>query len=69
MKLSQLRRLGFDKSEHIPFTDRFRVGCSQCEALCINGIPTHESRCGNQKYECKGCDTLIDHPGYCQDCR
>ena len=37
--------LGFDQTEHIPFTKRYRVRCSQCEALCINGIPCHETGC------------------------
>jgi len=45
MKLAQLKSLGFDKSYHIPFTKSFHVECSQCEALCINGIPTHETGC------------------------
>jgi hypothetical protein len=44
---------GFDRSEPIGRDDsgRFvrgvRVRCSQCEALCINGIATHEQGCPN----------------------
>jgi len=51
MKLNDLRNLGFDKSYHVPFTKQFHVGCSQCEALCINGIPCHETGCLNEKKE------------------
>ena len=46
-KVEQLRQMGFDNAEHVPFTKRWRVRCSQCEALVINGYPTHEQRCPN----------------------
>ncbi len=69
MNLAQLRLLGFDESEHIPFTNRYRVKCSQCQACTVNGIPCHETECPNQKHECKGCNALIDHKGYCADCQ
>jgi len=68
MKLATLRQLGFDGSYHVPFTKSYHVNCSQCQALCINGYPTHETGCPNQVFECKGCDTLINYKGYCQDC-
>ena len=46
------------------------VGCSQCEALVINGLACHETGCPNQTYECKGCDAEVSRPGaYCQDCQ
>lgn len=44
---------GFDQSERIErddygrFSSRVRVRCSQCEALVINGMATHENRCPN----------------------
>ena len=47
MKLKELRELGFDNSYHIPFTKEFHVGCSQCDAMFINGIPCHETGCPN----------------------
>jgi hypothetical protein len=47
-RLQQLRDLGFDLSRHIPFTKAHRVRCSQCEALVISGVATHESGCPNQ---------------------
>ena len=50
-KPSKLQRLidrGFDRSEHIPFTSSWRIRCSQCEALVINGIPAHERGCPNE---------------------
>ena len=39
--------LGFDKGS---------AGCSSCQALSINGQPTHETGCPNQTHICKGCD-------------
>ena len=68
MKLNELRRMGFDNSYHVAFTKSFTVRCSQCEALCINGIATHETGCVNTKHECKGCNNIIDYRGYCEDC-
>lgn len=44
----QLHDQGFDESSHIPFTKHYRVKCSQCEALTINGVPCHETGCPNQ---------------------
>lgn len=45
--IQQLYAQGFDRSEVVPFESRWRVRCSQCEALCINGIPCHETGCPN----------------------
>jgi len=44
-----LRRLGFDRSEYIRSTGYWHIGCSQCEAICINGVPCHERGCPNQR--------------------
>ena len=38
---------GFDRTAHIPFTKRYRIRCSQCEALVINNLPCHETGCPN----------------------
>jgi hypothetical protein len=46
-RLQQLIDQGFDRSSIIPFEGRWRVRCSQCEALVINGTPTHERGCPN----------------------
>ena len=46
-KVEQLCRLGFDQSYAIPFEKAWKIRCSQCEALCINGVPTHEHGCPN----------------------
>lgn len=43
--LQRLRDAGFDLSAAIPFEKGYRVRCSQCEALVINGIPCHERGC------------------------
>jgi hypothetical protein len=40
---------GFDKSEINEDTEGVVIICSQCEALVINGTPTHESSCPNKK--------------------
>ncbi len=45
--LESLETRGFDKS-WITTTNEVRVGCSQCEALAINGRACHEQRCPNQ---------------------
>jgi hypothetical protein len=48
MKLSRVQRLrdaGFDQSYPIPFEHSWKVRCSQCEALVINGIACHETGC------------------------
>jgi hypothetical protein len=67
--LQVLKQSGFDESYNIPLTKRYKVKCSQCEALCINNYPTHERGCPNQRYECKGCNATLDYKGYCQDCQ
>lgn len=69
MNLNQLRSLGFNDSYNIPFTSQYKVVCSQCNALCINGYPTHETGCSNSKYECKGCSNIVEvYNSYCRDC-
>lgn len=47
-RIKQIKALGFDKSYHIKFTKSYHIECSQCEALCINGTPTHETGCPNE---------------------
>jgi hypothetical protein len=48
-RVGSLRARGFDKSRHIPGTRRWHVGCSQCQAMTINGIPVHERGCPNER--------------------
>lgn len=70
MTLAALQARGFDLSMHVPFTPTFNVRCSCCEALVINGAPTHERGCPNAKHECNGCSALIPvNQRYCEDCR
>lgn len=69
MSLQSLRARGFDLSAHIPFTRNYRIGCSSCEALAINGHATHERGCPNDRHECEGCNELIPvRQKYCADC-
>lgn len=53
--IRELHRRGFDKSKAIPFEKAAWLGCSQCEALAINGIPTHERGCPNKPSVCREC--------------
>jgi hypothetical protein len=70
MNLAQLRTLGFEGSSHIPFSSQYRVRCHNCEALVINGIPTHETGCPEAKHECAGCNEIIpSRQRYCETCR
>jgi hypothetical protein len=69
MTLEMLRARGFDRSRHVPFTKTFRIGCSTCAALAINGVPCHERGCPNETFECKGCSATVARRGtYCEDC-
>lgn len=45
---ASLRNRGFDQSYYDKDSGAYRVKCSQCEALCINGTATHEHGCPNQ---------------------
>jgi hypothetical protein len=68
MKLDRLIELGFDRS-YDAGKGVNKVKCSQCEVMIINGTPTHESGCPNVKYECRGCDAIVERRGsYCEDC-
>jgi hypothetical protein len=55
---ASLIRRGFDKSHPIPFERGARVGCSQCQALCINGVACHEHGCPNIVPTCRECGNL-----------
>ena len=67
--LSNLRLLGFDESKHVPFTTNYRVHCSACAALAVNGQPTHETGCERTMHECSGCNEIIPaRQRYCATC-
>lgn len=44
-RLKSLRQLGFDETKRSG--QGYRVRCSQCQAMVINGVPTHERGCPN----------------------
>jgi hypothetical protein len=46
--LASLKARGFDRSRVRPFERGASVGCSQCEALVINGVACHETGCTNK---------------------
>ena len=58
--MASLTARGFDRGER---------GCSQCEALSINGVACHETGCPNAMHECEECETLLPR-GYrlCDSC-
>jgi hypothetical protein len=61
--------LGFDRT-CILREGFLKVRCSQCEALFINGIATHEHGCPNALHECQGCNELVPvNVRYCEECR
>ena len=47
-RLATFKMMGFDLTENVPFTKRYRIGCSQCQAMAINGVACHEHGCPNQ---------------------
>lgn len=49
MTLEQLERLGFDKCDQAPQGKHVRVGCTQCNAAVIQGVPCHEKGCPNAR--------------------
>ena len=46
MSLTQLKKMGFDKSRKSSGGYN-KVACSQCEAMVINGVGCHERGCPN----------------------
>lgn len=70
MNLQTLQSKGFDRSAHtFGRPTLLSVACSQCEALVINGTPTHEPGCPHATHECRGCNAQIPmRQRYCGDC-
>lgn len=48
-RVARLRDEGFDQSWYNPRDQTWKVRCSQCEAVVINGHPCHERGCPNEK--------------------
>lgn len=68
-RLHSLRAQGFDQSYRVR-TGQYRVACSQCEALVINGMACHETGCSHDRHECAGCNALIPiNQHWCHDCQ
>jgi len=68
-QIEALRLAGFDRTTHVPFTRSYRVACSSCAALVINGMPAHETGCSNQTHECRGCNASVPaRVRYCEAC-
>lgn len=69
-RIQELEARGFDACGPLD-TGGIRVGCTQCEALVIQGTPCHERGCRNAMRECSGCNNLIPalkFRRFCEDC-
>lgn len=67
LRLDGLQAAGFDRS--FASGPHIYPRCSQCQALVVNGIATHESGCPNAVHECRGCDALVPaSQRWCEDC-
>ena len=68
LSLDWLAVRGFDNSREVGRLHT-QPGCTQCEALCINGIATHEAGCPNATHECSGCWSQVPvRVKYCEGC-
>ena len=71
--LQRLKAEGFDRSTMvlgIVGRPSWRVRCSQCDALVINGTATHEAGCPRQTRECAGCNAIVSgRARYCAECQ
>ena len=44
---TRLWRMGFNRCSSVRGDPHVRVGCSQCQATAVNGVPIHEAGCPN----------------------
>ena len=51
IKAQELRSQGFDKTHVDRSSGNVRFGCSQCQAMAVNGVAIHERGCPNEKYD------------------
>lgn len=63
--LDDLRFMGFDESHNVRFTSGYKVKCSCCSAMVINGVPTHERGCPNQLVKCRECGSMVKKGEVC----
>lgn len=67
--LAQLIARGFDDAYIVEDGSAICPKCSQCEALVINGLATHEAGCPNARRECRGCNAMIPvNQKWCEGC-
>jgi hypothetical protein len=53
---SGLRARGFDRCSSNGVGAGYRVRCSQCQAMCVNGVAIHERGCPNERYPAEDTD-------------
>jgi len=46
---ASLRRRGFDNSSYDRESKAYRVRCSQCHSMVVNGTAIHERGCPNER--------------------
>lgn len=68
--LRELEAHGFDRSAELQDSPgKYRVRCSECDALVVQGVATHERGCPNRTHECAECWTQIPAgQRICEDC-
>lgn len=67
--VARLAVKGFDRAKRVGF-HAIQVGCSQCAAVVINGVPCHETGCAHATHECRGCNAIVPvRVRYCAECR
>lgn len=67
--MAELEELGFDKCRQVEVGERITIGCSQCAAVAINGVPCHETGCPNMRHECAECGDYIEKKyRLCESC-
>jgi hypothetical protein len=67
-RIEQLQAEGFRVRHTV--SGYLAISCAGCAAAVVNGIPVHEAGCPRQRFECKGCNSLVARRGaYCEACR
>lgn len=58
--LEKLQSRGFDSSYITGDREAndYVEGCSQCQAVAVNGVACHEHGCPNQTHECAECGEI-----------
>ncbi len=62
--------LRYDLTKRSQVPRGYTIRCSQCDALVICGVPTHEPGCPHDTHECHGCNTRVPvNQRFCGECQ